>query len=362
MLLVGQSSVQGQFGHADNAVHGGPDLMAHIGEEFAFGPVGILGGLLGCKQFLHRVFQLDGALFHPPPEVGIQFTHLRLRGLLLRHEGLNLRSHGFHAPGQLAQFVLGVHIDLLDGFPPGDTGRRGLERSDRPHDPAGGESPDTGDRQSQQRDHDRRHENHARVLRFGIPVDLIRIDDLRLHPLVESLIYKVELDLFGTGHIDECFFPIAFECLRHRHILHLLVVFPLVHEGLKSDPFRIRAAIDNPVFQALVQCRGEFLLLLHQLLSERRIRRQNNRERQLPHSIERGGDVLRTAANLLGRLVDVLHPGEGRPGVGNAVDAQPDEGRDSDPDEPKQLETNTPVDHVRFLVIGRQFETVSLAA
>ena len=51
-LLGGQVGVQGQLGHAEDAVHRRADLVAHVGQELALGPVGGLGRLLGLLQLL----------------------------------------------------------------------------------------------------------------------------------------------------------------------------------------------------------------------------------------------------------------------------------------------------------------------
>ena len=51
-----------QFGHADDAIHRRADLMAHIGQERAFGPVGLLGQLLGITQLLLRFLQCHQSL------------------------------------------------------------------------------------------------------------------------------------------------------------------------------------------------------------------------------------------------------------------------------------------------------------
>ena len=51
-LLRGERGVQGQVGHAEDAVHGRADLVAHVGQEHALGPVGGLGRLLGPAQLL----------------------------------------------------------------------------------------------------------------------------------------------------------------------------------------------------------------------------------------------------------------------------------------------------------------------
>mmetsp|Transcript_21109 Transcript_21109/g.81934 ORF Transcript_21109/g.81934 Transcript_21109/m.81934 type:complete len:515 (-) Transcript_21109:2778-4322(-) len=51
--LVGvQRRVQQQPAHADHAIHGGADLVAHRGEEGAFGLVGGVGGGAGCRRRL----------------------------------------------------------------------------------------------------------------------------------------------------------------------------------------------------------------------------------------------------------------------------------------------------------------------
>ena len=47
--------VEHQLGHADDAVHGRADLVAHVGQELALGPA---GGL----RLLARLLQLVGAL------------------------------------------------------------------------------------------------------------------------------------------------------------------------------------------------------------------------------------------------------------------------------------------------------------
>ena len=56
-----------EFGHADDAVHGRADLVAHVREEFALGAAGGLGciarpigGFLGLAQFVSAVFHQAG--------------------------------------------------------------------------------------------------------------------------------------------------------------------------------------------------------------------------------------------------------------------------------------------------------------
>jgi hypothetical protein len=49
-LLGGELGVERQLRHADDAVQGRADLMAHVGQEFALRPGGGLGGLVGAHQ------------------------------------------------------------------------------------------------------------------------------------------------------------------------------------------------------------------------------------------------------------------------------------------------------------------------
>ena len=50
-LFVCNHSVQHEFRHAEQAVHGSADLMAHVGQEFALGAAGGFGGFLGLFEF-----------------------------------------------------------------------------------------------------------------------------------------------------------------------------------------------------------------------------------------------------------------------------------------------------------------------
>ncbi len=59
-LLVVQRGVEQQAGHADHAVHRRPDLVAHVGQELALGPVGRLGLLaMEAQRLLHLATQAD---------------------------------------------------------------------------------------------------------------------------------------------------------------------------------------------------------------------------------------------------------------------------------------------------------------
>ncbi len=49
-LLRREIRVQHQFGHSQNAVHGGADLVAHVGQKFALGAAGFFRGFLSLLQ------------------------------------------------------------------------------------------------------------------------------------------------------------------------------------------------------------------------------------------------------------------------------------------------------------------------
>ena len=89
--------IQGKFGHADDAVHWGADLMAHVGQEFAFGTA---GGL----RAVSRIHQFGGAV-----------------GDLLFEKVLMLQ-HSIECVGELAKIVirqLGVmRFDSFNRPPP----------------------------------------------------------------------------------------------------------------------------------------------------------------------------------------------------------------------------------------------------
>ena len=57
----GSSSVSSsQFGHPDNAVHGRADLVTHVGQEFALGAAGGIGGFLGGTHLFAGIRNLAG--------------------------------------------------------------------------------------------------------------------------------------------------------------------------------------------------------------------------------------------------------------------------------------------------------------
>jgi len=90
-----QLGVEGQFGHADDAVHRGADLVAHVGQELALGPGGRLGRLAGAVgvalglpavgdlafEGVVRPLQLGGPLADPAVEVVVGPAQGLLRAL-----------------------------------------------------------------------------------------------------------------------------------------------------------------------------------------------------------------------------------------------------------------------------------------
>ena len=57
-VLVARDTTPQQLGEAQDGVHRGADLVAHIGQEIALGLVGRLGLLLGAQQLDLLLFEL----------------------------------------------------------------------------------------------------------------------------------------------------------------------------------------------------------------------------------------------------------------------------------------------------------------
>jgi hypothetical protein len=126
LSLVGREpGVEQQLGHAQHAVHGRADLVAHVGQELGLGAVGGLGlagevlGLLGAAA------QLDRPLLH-----------LRLEGALVLLDAVAVLAqpleHHREPGAQLADLVAGGHRYVAVELAAGDVaGQRG-EPADRP--------------------------------------------------------------------------------------------------------------------------------------------------------------------------------------------------------------------------------------
>jgi hypothetical protein len=63
LLFLGQFGFREQIGHGDDRVHGGPDLVAHRGEELTLGFRGAQGAIVCHFQFEILAFHLDHGLF-----------------------------------------------------------------------------------------------------------------------------------------------------------------------------------------------------------------------------------------------------------------------------------------------------------
>jgi len=62
-LLGGERGAEEELGHADDAVHGGADLVAHGGEKFALGLGGVFGGEFGLLEGTLGVFARGDVFF-----------------------------------------------------------------------------------------------------------------------------------------------------------------------------------------------------------------------------------------------------------------------------------------------------------
>ncbi|MNS45936.1 hypothetical protein D3C72_784170 [compost metagenome] len=127
LTLVQIGAGQG-LGHADDAVQGRANLVAHIGQELALGAVGGVGGVSGFGQGLGVALQVgdvgadsDGALFggaavlNPQPAVADVLFHRAL--------GASAVGHPLGDPGLLAPLSAGVDAGLqarVEDFAEGD--------------------------------------------------------------------------------------------------------------------------------------------------------------------------------------------------------------------------------------------------
>ena len=111
----------GQGGEADDGVHGGPDVVGHVGEEDALclaGPVGLGQGVLQQALFLHL---RPGFLVHAAKAD----DHAPAGGLVPDGHGLHLEIADFtHADGPVVEVVdapvLKVPKEVIPGKDPAD--------------------------------------------------------------------------------------------------------------------------------------------------------------------------------------------------------------------------------------------------
>ena len=72
-LFGRELGVQHEIGHPDDAVHRRPNLVTHIGQELALGPVGGLGGVFGRSQVGLRLVAVRGVRHdaHDPDRIAV---------------------------------------------------------------------------------------------------------------------------------------------------------------------------------------------------------------------------------------------------------------------------------------------------
>ena len=80
-LVVGQRGVEHQFGHAEDGVHGGADLVADLGQELVLGTAGRLRRLHGPPQLAFQPFAFGDVLNDGDHVSG------RARGVALERDG-----------------------------------------------------------------------------------------------------------------------------------------------------------------------------------------------------------------------------------------------------------------------------------
>ena len=114
-LLGGQIRLEGQIGHANDCVHGGPDFVAHVGQEIAFSFICIIGGLFGFHQF-------RGAFFHqifPVVPMFLDFFFGCFQGGFRLLDGAH---HLIKRSGQMSEFISG--LDFYAMIQPARTGNK----------------------------------------------------------------------------------------------------------------------------------------------------------------------------------------------------------------------------------------------
>ena len=136
-LLVVQRGRQEEFGHAEDAVHGGSNFMTHVGQELGFGQAGAFGGVLRATEALFLLLSLgnvlheDGELLRPADG---ETTHGDFYGETC---SLNRCGPAFHtrrlrmAPGTNPAYgVMGAPV-RVEGHEVGHVGGQGIVRSPR---------------------------------------------------------------------------------------------------------------------------------------------------------------------------------------------------------------------------------------
>ncbi len=101
LLVFRQLTGQKQLGHAQDAIHRGPDFMAHIGQKLGFGAASGLRRLFSMTQGMIAPDQFGGALRH------LNFKMITVLGQL-PVPLLHLGQHGVKAVNEAADFVVAL--------------------------------------------------------------------------------------------------------------------------------------------------------------------------------------------------------------------------------------------------------------
>ncbi len=119
-MLV-EAGVERQLGHADDPVHRGTDLVAHVGQEFALRAAGFHRLVARPGQVVVGAAQLGRPIVDQALEAGVLLLQLRVTPL-------NLDQHAVEAADELADLVVaaafGPHVVAAGaGDLPGDLGQ-----------------------------------------------------------------------------------------------------------------------------------------------------------------------------------------------------------------------------------------------
>eukprot|EP01036_Dinobryon_divergens_P041677 gene41676-55263_t len=114
VLLRAEAAAQRQMGHAEDGVHRRADLVAHVGQEIALGPV-CLFGMDFTLAGLHQGAHIEGhAIQCHGPAVSIVFSHAAGQQSAPAAIGLPIAGFGIYQAGPGQQGVVGRLADLVD--------------------------------------------------------------------------------------------------------------------------------------------------------------------------------------------------------------------------------------------------------
>ena len=122
-LLGVQVGLQGQVAHADDGVHGGADLVAHVGQEIALGPGGGLGGGPGLLELPFGPVPVQGdgdglgdapqGLHRLGDELGPGKEGHDPHHPALHHQGMAHKTHQAVTPHPFLVIDVGLRRDIV---------------------------------------------------------------------------------------------------------------------------------------------------------------------------------------------------------------------------------------------------------